>query len=928
MKQKKITALVLAAIISLGVNTSGADKMNFDALDSYNVVWDSPSENYNGTMPIGNGDMAANVWMEPNGDLIFYLSKSDSWSGHQELLKLGRVRVRLDKPFFKPGVEFKQELDLKTGTIYLQSREGGKTGTINFWIDANNPVVNVEIKSSEAFQAQVMLEVWRTKDAKSWGASEPDTVLPAAGNTIRWYYRNKHSIYNDTLKNQHLEQLVGKYPDPLENLTFGGLISGNGLKNKDNKTLVTGAPTKDLIIRIYGMTAQTKTPEEWVEKLQKQRIAVDGLAYKETRTKHENYWSDFWNRSWIFISPGKGAAKRKTPSLIPSNTHSFQVGTDTNGGNRFTGTIGRVSLLNKALSSAEIKKLADSQALDIGLNKKDLLYSGKPELYQALPDSATWTNTPELTVEAWINPLAENPGTRILDKSTPGKDDGFLLDTHPGNSLRLIIGQNSYGVPACLKAGKWNHVAVTVDADTDRIELYLNGERIAGSAPLAKPTDEFAVTRAYVLQRWIQACAGRGAYPIKFNGSLFSVDYVHRKHDGSLQKLGPDARQWGGCYWFQNTREPYWAMLYSGDYDQMEPLWRMYRDALPLLKERTRKYFGHDGANFSETMHFWGLNPQHDFGYGNKGFYPTNPYIRYYWDCGIELSMMMLDYNAHMQDKTFVANTLIPIADEVVKFYDQHYKRNAQGKVHISPSASLETWHSAEDPLPVVVGLKTVLTRLLELPETQTTPEQRERWKRFRSELPEVPIGEENGKKWIKPAHVYSDQRNSENPELYAVFPYRAYTVDKPGLDVAIETWRKRLVKRTGGWSQDPIQAAMLGLTQEAKDYVVKNATDIAPAGRPVVEPRFPAFWGPNFDWTPDQCHGSVTLIAIQRMLMLCDGDTIHLLPAWPEDWNADFKLHAPYQTTVEGRVENGKVVDLKVTPESRRKDVVVVKKK
>ena len=87
---------------------------------------------------------------------------------------------------------------------------------------------------------------------------------------------------------------------------------------------------------------------------------------------------------------------------------------------------------------------------------------------------------------------------------------------------------------------------------------------------------------------------------------------------------------------------------------------------------------------------------------------------------------------------------------------------------------------------------------------------------------------------------------------------------------------------------------------------------------------RFPAFWGRNFDGTPDQCQGSVTLIALQRMLMQCDGDTIRLAPAWPKDWNANFKLHAPKNTIVEGRVENGKVTDLKVTPESRHKDVVI----
>ena len=32
------------------------------------------------------------------------------------------------------------------------------------------------------------------------------------------------------------------------------------------------------------------------------------------------------------------------------------------------------------------------------------------------------------------------------------------------------------------------------------------------------------VTRGYELQRWINACGGRGAFPIKFNGSIFIVD--------------------------------------------------------------------------------------------------------------------------------------------------------------------------------------------------------------------------------------------------------------------------------------------------------------------------------------------------------------------------------------------------------------------
>ena len=93
-----------------------------DDLNRCNVVWDSPSADCHGSMPIGNGDLAANVWVEPNGDLLFYLSKSDSWSGEQELLKLGRIRVKMDPALVADGAVFKQELDLKTGTILINSQ--------------------------------------------------------------------------------------------------------------------------------------------------------------------------------------------------------------------------------------------------------------------------------------------------------------------------------------------------------------------------------------------------------------------------------------------------------------------------------------------------------------------------------------------------------------------------------------------------------------------------------------------------------------------------------------------------------------------------------------------------------------------------------------------------------------------------------------
>lgn len=82
--------------------------------------------------------------------------------------------------------------------------------------------------------------------------------------------------------------------------------------------------------------------------------------------------------------------------------------------------------------------------------------------------------------------------------------------------------------------------------------------------------------------------------------------------------------------------------------------------------------------------------------------------------------------------------------------------------------------------------------------------------------------------------------------------------------------------------------------------------------------------WGPNYDWIPDQDHGSVALISLQRMLLQYDGDEIYLLPAWPEEWSARFKLLAPKNTVITGKVVNGKIEELKVSPDWRKNDIVI----
>ena len=582
-------------------------------------------------MPLGNGDIGLNVWVEKDGDLLFYIGKTDAWSENGQLLKLGRVRVKLLPNPFRKGSSFLQTLMLQQGEIGIRAGKPGPEVTLLVWVDANQPVIRVEATSERDFEIEARLEVWRNKQRMLEGRELdsaygmegcphpvtvfPDNILPPKGNRIVWFHRNTQSIWPETMKLQGLEAFMKQFSDPLLNRTFGGAIQAEGLVTVNANTLKSKAPRRRFILSVHPLTQQTGSVEEWLHHLDRQVARVELEDIERSRESHRMWWRDFWDRSWIRVH-GSDEAQR--------------------------------------------------------------------------------------------------------------------------------------------------------------------------------------VSRGYTLQRFVNACAGRGSFPIKFNGSIFTVDAREKE-----EHFDADYRRWGGPYWFQNTRLAYWAMLASGDFDLMQPLFRMYLDAMPLSESRTRLYFGHGGCFFPETMCFWGAYANTNYGWDRWGKPPShvdNTYIRYYWQGGLELSTMMLDYFAYTQDKSFAKSTLIPLANAVVQFYDQHYSRDAEGKLWLKPAGALETWHKAVNPLPEIAGLRVVLEGLLSLPPDLTTHQQGITWEHLRSELPQLPVKQENGKtKLLAAQELIGPIKNIENPELYAIFPYRLYGMGKPDLGTARFTFDQRRIKKNRG---------------------------------------------------------------------------------------------------------------------------------
>eukprot|EP01052_Picozoa_sp_SAG31_P029885 SAG31_NODE_3012_length_4788_cov_2.735125_4_plen_558_part_00 len=69
-----------------------------------NVVWHTPvwADDGTGSMPIGNGDATAMVWVDANsGDLRLVLGKSDAFDENSKPVKIGVLRLVFDPPLWK-----------------------------------------------------------------------------------------------------------------------------------------------------------------------------------------------------------------------------------------------------------------------------------------------------------------------------------------------------------------------------------------------------------------------------------------------------------------------------------------------------------------------------------------------------------------------------------------------------------------------------------------------------------------------------------------------------------------------------------------------------------------------------------------------------------------------------------------------------------
>ena len=295
----KLTFFTLAALLLAPLAALHAADIS-----RYNLVWNSPSKDPSGVMPVGNGDIAAGVYAIENGDLFLLLAKNDAYTYLGDIFKTGRVRVSLDPNPFKSGKPFRQTLDLQTGSIRIEA-DGV---TLRIWADANRPVYHVEINSPREIAVTAQPEFWKRFDSCKDNLAEKSDTEPTQDvrlerhGKILWYFPvGDRSVYPDDLKYYKVEHMAAKFPDPYRFNTFGNLLemkSADRIQKSENGVLTEKGRQFD--VRIHSLTMQTPKAGTWIEAIEKKAAAP--CDAKKDWDGHVKWWADFWDRSWIVAS--------------------------------------------------------------------------------------------------------------------------------------------------------------------------------------------------------------------------------------------------------------------------------------------------------------------------------------------------------------------------------------------------------------------------------------------------------------------------------------------------------------------------------------------------------------------------------------------------------------------------------------------------
>ena len=248
-------------------------------------------------MPIGNGELCASVWTNEDGEICFYMSRSDALTELDRTVKLGMVKVSFDPNPFVDGT-YCQTLDVSDGYIVFR----GEGANLIFCIPPNENDILIQGNFREETTVKVSYINWRKNTNYLSGefytpnhctVIESPDIVKRTDDGIIFYHKNGKTIIEETAEKQEVN--VEVLPDLLTGRIFGGCLRMQGAKYRDNSAITESV--KDFVLQISTESIQGDETE-FSERLKKSERNLEISSSLDTC---RNYWNQYWKNSYVIV---------------------------------------------------------------------------------------------------------------------------------------------------------------------------------------------------------------------------------------------------------------------------------------------------------------------------------------------------------------------------------------------------------------------------------------------------------------------------------------------------------------------------------------------------------------------------------------------------------------------------------------------------
>jgi alpha-L-fucosidase 2 len=352
----------------------------------------------------------------------------------------------------------------------------------------------------------------------------------------------------------------------------------------------------------------------------------------------------------------------------------------------------------------------------------------------------------------------------------------------------------------------------------------------------------------YYLSTYIIAAGGYGNYPFHFINGVFRA-------------TGDDTK-WSSAYWYWNQRNIYHSFLASNHPELVDTFNDLYARNYDVLKADTQSRYDIDGLWVPETMG-WDGNPNGTI---------NSTFTDHIWSTGTEAAMNMYLQYEYTGDETYLQDTAYPFMREAAKFYLGKLSKDADtGEYFMADGNAHETYWDVKNAITDLASVRRMFPVVIALSEKLGVDAT------LRPQLQDVL---DNLHEYQLDGDVYLPhdppavaQSNGENVSCELIWPYDLTGLGAADYDQAVATWNARPNPYGNVWANDAIQAARLGLGDEAFE------------GMKLMLDKYQTYPNSFTDNTNGvfEYHGA-HLLAVNESLLHSYGDALRILPALPED--------------------------------------------